>query len=183
MATTTVVKVVSVSNSGGVSPVGTVNVQPLVNQINGIGDGTPHGIVYGLPYFRLQGGADAIILDPKAGDIGIAVFCSRDISGVKSTKKISNPGSYRKFDWADGLYIGGVLNGTPSQYVRFASDGIYIVSPSKVTVTSPTVEMSGNLRVTGSITAGYGTGGSVGLQSHIHSDPQGGSVAPPTPGT
>jgi hypothetical protein len=42
-----------------------------------------------VPYFRVQGGADAIIIDPKVGDLGIAVFCSRDITGVKRSKEAS----------------------------------------------------------------------------------------------
>jgi hypothetical protein len=61
-----------------------------------------HGVIYSIPYFRLQGGVNAIIIDPEPGDIGMCGFCSRDISVVKNTKKIANPGSYRKYAWADG---------------------------------------------------------------------------------
>lgn len=126
ISTAKLVKVIKVTNNGEVSPVGRVNVQPLVNQIDGAGIGTPHGIVYDLPYFRLQGGSDAIICDPKEGDIGLAVICDRDSSAVKASKDIANPGSYRRFDLADGMYFGGFLNGTPVQYVRFFPDGIEI---------------------------------------------------------
>lgn len=134
------VKIVAVTNSGGVSPVGFVDVQPLVNQVDGNGNATPHGVLHHLPYFRLQGGADAVILDPKAGDIGFAVFACRDISSVKATRAQANPGSNRSFDMADGVYIGGILNGTPAQYLQFTAEGINVVSPSKVTITAPQVE-------------------------------------------
>lgn len=142
LSTSTLVRVVAVTNAGGVAPVGFVDVQPLVNQLDGAGNAVPHGVLHNLPYFRLQGGTDAIILDPKVGDIGIAVFASRDISAVKASKAQANPGSWRAHDMADGLYVGGLLNGTPVQYVQFSAGGINVVSPAKVTVQAPDIEMN-----------------------------------------
>ncbi|WP_334166335.1 Gp138 family membrane-puncturing spike protein [Achromobacter mucicolens] len=140
LSTSTLVRVVAVTNAGGVAPVGFVDVQPLVNQLDGAGNAVPHAVLHNLPYFRLQGGTDAIILDPKVGDIGIAVFASRDISAVKASKAQANPGSWRSHDMADGLYVGGLLNGTPVQYVQFTAGGINVVSPAKVTITAPQIE-------------------------------------------
>jgi hypothetical protein len=121
--TATLVQIKAVSNTDTVSPVGTVDVLPLVNMMDGLNNASKHITVYGLPYFRLQGGKNAIIVDPQVGDIGIAVFADRDISAVKANKKQSNPGSGRRFDMADGIYIGGVLNAAPTQYVQFTIDG------------------------------------------------------------
>jgi len=140
LSTATLVRVVSVTNNGGLSPVGFVDVQPLVNQLDGAGNAVPHGVLHQLPYFRLQGGTDAVILDPKVGDIGMAAFGSRDLSAVKASKQQANPGSWRMHDMADGLYFGGLLNGTPVQYVQFTAGGINVVSPSKVTITAPQIE-------------------------------------------
>jgi hypothetical protein len=159
LATTALVRVVAVTSAGAVAPVGTVDVVPMVHQVDGVGDPTPHATIFNVPYFRAQGGADAIIIDPKVGDVGIAVFCSRDITGVKRSKAPSNPGSLRKYDWADALYIGGLLNGTPSQYVRFSAEGVSVVSTSKVSVTTPTTveitapqtTINGNLTVVGTM--------------------------------
>lgn len=142
LSTSTVVRVVAVTNAGGLAPVGFVDVQPLVNQLDGAGNAVPHGVLHHLPYFRLQGGTDAIILDPKVGDLGIAVFASRDISAVKASKAQANPGSWRVHDMADGLYVGGLLNGTPVQYVQFTAGGINVVSPTKVTVEAPNIELN-----------------------------------------
>lgn len=142
IATATIVKVVAVTNSGGVEPVGTVDIQPLVMRINGDGQIFSHGTIHGVPYQRLQGGANAVILDPQVGDIGIAVFASRDISSVIATKAESQPGSRRMFSWGDAMYIGGILNGTPTQYVQFSAAGIVIHSPTKVTLDAPSVEIS-----------------------------------------
>ena len=69
--TMTLVKVVSVSNQGGVTPVGFVDVQPLVHMLTGDGKTVECGRVNRVPYFRLQGGANAIILDPQVCYIGM----------------------------------------------------------------------------------------------------------------
>lgn len=134
IATATMVQIVSCTNAGGVAPAGTVDIMPLPNQIDGNGNAIPHGVIYGCPYMRIQGGVNGIIIDPVAGDIGVAVFASRDLSSVIATKAQANPGSRRQFDWADGIYLGGLLNAAPSQYVQFAPAGITIFSPTAVTV-------------------------------------------------
>jgi hypothetical protein len=159
--TATVVKVVSCSNDGGVSLVGIVDVQILVNQISGQKVATPHVTMYGLPYLRIQGGANAVIIDPQPGDIGIAIFASRDITTVKSTKAQASPNTFRTHDFADGMYLGGLLNGVPSQYVQFTATGISIVSPGAVNVTAPsvTVNSSGTISLVGPDVAAYNTGG------------------------
>ena len=159
--TATVVKVIACSNDGGVSPVGTVDVQILVNQISGQKVATPHVTMYGLPYLRIQGGANAVIIDPQPGDIGIAVFASRDITTVKSTKAQANPNTFRMHDCADGMYLGGLLNGSPSQYVQFTATGISIVSPNAVNVTAPsvTVNSSGTISLVGPDVSACNTGG------------------------
>lgn len=135
------VKVVAVTNDGGLAPVGMVDVQPMVNQLDGQGNAVKHGTINQIPYQRLQGGANAIILDPKVGDIGIAVFSDRDISAVKATKDIANPGSARMFDMADGMYLGGILNAVPEQYVQFSAAGIKLFSPAAIRLEADKIEM------------------------------------------
>lgn len=133
MNTMKLVQVMKVTG-GGVAPAGTVDVLPLVSQIDGNRNITKHGIVPGLPWSRLQGGANAIICDPQVDDIGWVVASDRDISAVKNTMpggQIPNagftPGSLRQFNIADGVYAGGCLNVTPTQYVVFTATGIRIV--------------------------------------------------------
>ena len=145
VAGSALVRVVSCTNAGGVSAVGNVDVQPLVNQVDGSGNATPHGTVHGLPYARVQGGADAVILDPKAGDIGIAVFCDRDISSVKATGGQANPGSRRQNDMSDGVYLFTCMGATPTQYVVFSSDGISVVSQTKITLQAPQINLKGQV--------------------------------------
>lgn len=133
------VQVQAVTNAGGVSSVGFVDVLPLVNQLDGSDNAMPHGVIHNLPYFRLQGGTNAVIIDPQVGDIGIAVVEDRDISSVKANRGPANPGSKRIFDMSDGLYLGGFLNGAPSQYVRFSASGIEIVSPTQIRMAAPSI--------------------------------------------
>lgn len=142
MNTSTIVKVMSVTNAGDLSPVGFVDIQPQVDLVDGAGVKIPHGTIYKCPYFRYQGGANAIILDPQVGDLGIALFADRDISSVIANKGQAAPGSARRFDMSDGMYIGGLLNGTPTQYVRFSAAGIEIHSPTVVKLSSPDVQIT-----------------------------------------
>jgi hypothetical protein len=168
LATTALVQVMAVTNAGGVSPVGTVDVKPMVHQVDGAGNPTEHAIIHNVPYFRLQGGTDAIILDPKVGDIGIAVFCSRDISAVQRTKAPAPPSSARKFDWADSLYVGGVLNAAPVQYVQFEAGGITVNSPTKITLTAPNIQINGTTAIVGatSVQGNVATTGTLTNNSH-----------------
>jgi phage baseplate assembly protein gpV len=129
------VKIVAVSpgnDDGQVAVAGTVDVLPLVNLVDGLGNATKQATVHGLIYLRVQGGTNAVIMDPQVGDVGVAVVCDRDISSVKETKEQANPGSRRRFSIADGVYIGGVLCAAPEQYIRFHSGGVQVVSPAKV---------------------------------------------------
>ncbi len=142
----------------------TVDVQPMVHMIDGDGSPTPHGIIHGLPFMRLQGGTSAVILNPVVGDIGFAVFASHDISSVKANKAPSNPGSRRRYDWADGVYIGGILNGTPTEFIQFSNGG-------GVTITTPgTVSISASSLTHNGVNVGA---------THYHADPQGGDTGPP----
>lgn len=141
MQTATLVRVVNCTNSGGVAPVGFVDILPLVNQIDGQGNSTPHTTIFNVPYFRAQGGANAVIIDPQPGDIGMAVFASRDISKVKSTRNQANPGSFRQYSFSDAMYIGGLLNVVPTQYVQFSNAGINVVSPSAINLKAPNINI------------------------------------------
>jgi hypothetical protein len=187
--TATLVQVVSCSNNGGLSPVGTVNVKPCVNQVDSAGNPYPHTTIFNVPYLRMFGGngGNAVILDPEPGDIGVAVFASRDLTQVKSTQSPANPGSARQYDFSDALYLGGMLNGgTPTQYIQFNSSGLKIVSPTKITLQAPEIDLIGNVVQThGTITADTdvlaGTH-SISLVNHVHTSGSPGSpTSPPTP--
>lgn len=179
--TATIVRVLSATNEGQASPVGFVDVQPLIQQTDGEGNVVALPPVYGVPYMRVQGGTNAVIIDPQVGDLGIALFGDRDLSAVAATKDMAPPGSARRNSLSDAMYIGGLLNGTPVQFVQFEATGITVRSPTKVTIEAPNTEVKGDFKVTGAsefvgavtadatITAsGEVTGNGIALSTHKH---------------
>lgn len=123
---------VMVVRNAGLAPVGQVDIQVLVDMVDGQGNTVQHGTISNVPYFRLQGGTNAVIVDPSPGDIGMACFCSRDISAVKSARDVAPPGSWRSHDFSDALYLGGFLNGTPTSYIQITEGGILVHNTSGV---------------------------------------------------
>jgi hypothetical protein len=132
MMTCTIVKVQKLAKdgNGAVGPVGRVDVQPLVQMIDGVQRTTDHTTVHNLPYFRAIGGTNAVICDPQVGDIGFVVVADRDISAVKSKQNVAPPGSSRRYNIADGIFIGACLTqGKPKNYVRFVDSQTLELSP------------------------------------------------------
>lgn len=201
MSVMKLVKVVAVHPGSGTPPVGgTVDVQLLVNQIDGMGNPVQHGTVNGLPVFRSQGGPWAIIIDPAVGDYGFVVCADRDSSLVLQTPGQANPGSRRRYNVADGVYIGGVgsMNAAPTGYVQLNADGTWNLTDKfgnvlqgasgGITATPAgggVFKVSGNLQVTGSIIGGDPGSDQVNLQTHTHTGVTtgGGTSGPPTPGS
>lgn len=179
------VEVVAVTG-GGPSGLPMVAVKPLVDQVDGFGNRTPHGTIYNIPAFRYQAGAVAFIADPMVGDIGQAVICDRDTSTVKATQKQSGPGSARQNDWADGMYYGAFHDKAPTTFISAGPTGVSIKSPLAITIDTQNVQLdsSGNLKVKGEITAKDGAS-FVDMTHHTHTNVQvgGGLSGPPQPGT
>lgn len=150
---------VTAVHGGGVAIIGTVDCKPLVKVMCASGQTAEYPELYNLPFMRYQGGANAVICDPQVGDIGIAVFASRDISAVKRARGAAPCGSLRRFSLSDGMYVGAILDGIPSQYIHFDTAGITILSPSKITFDAPEIVMdSPNIKVTGNFTQTGGKG-------------------------
>jgi hypothetical protein len=190
--TIVVVQVVASTSDGEIAPPGTVNVTPLVNLVDGLGNATPHGTVFNIPVWRLQGGGNAIIIDPRPGDVGFMGVCDRDISAVKNTKARANPGSERRFALSDGVYLGGLLNAAPEQYVAFTEAGITIADKNGnvITLGPDGIDITAaRLTNSGAVIAGFGGADQVTVQDHVHAqgnDTHGdGEVPtdPPTAGT
>lgn len=161
-----VVRVMAVDDSGDDDTAGTVDVQPMVNQLDGSLHMVPHGTIFQLPYVRIQGGENAFVVIPQVGDLGVAIFADRDISTVKTTKEQANPGSLRRFDMADGIYLGGMLNAAPTRFIRIDGTGVTITGVEAVTVNgedvtvnasnaatvvSPNITLDGDTTVTGNL--------------------------------
>lgn len=188
MQTATLVKVISCTNSGGLSAIGTVSVLPLVNQVDAGGNAQPHVAISNVPYLRMQSaGGNGIILDPAPGDVGFCIFASRDISKVASTQDQANPGSDRYYSYSDAMYIGlGLNHSAPIQYIQFSSAGITVVSPTAITLQAPVIDLQGNVvQTNGTITAETDVlagPDAISLVTHTHdSIPPGNPTGPPIP--
>lgn len=211
MATAALVRVQACTNNGSLTPVGTVDVQLLVDQITEDGQTIPHGTIFKAPYQRMQGGTNAVILDPEPGDLGVCVFAMRDSSSVKADPDAARnrqpvagapPGSRRIFSLSDALYIGGMLNAVPVQFLQFAADGIVVKSPVAISFEAPVInfigdvsqtdgdvtmaqklDVGGDLSVVGDLAvAGSTVGSGVNLNTHVHSGVTAGGAdtGPPT---
>ena len=125
----------------------TVDVKPLVTQLAADDKPIDHSIIHGLPYYRYQAGAAALILDPVVGDKGLCIYAQNDVSGVQASGKEAPPTSYRKFDYADGCFIGCVqaISPVPTTYIKMIDGEIDIVAT--------TIKMNGAVVMTGTVTS------------------------------
>ncbi|BDS20770.1 oxidoreductase [Enterobacter roggenkampii] len=166
------IELVEVLAVRGVAPNLVVDVLPLVTRTDPSGAMIDNSPVFNVPVWRLQRGESAVIMDPVAGDIGLAAICDRDNSIARINRKQSVPGSKRTHSKSDAIYLGGVLNGQPSQFIEFADGAINITTPNPVNitcssanitapdgvnVTTPTMHVTGNITAGGDITDNNGT--------------------------
>ena len=150
----------------GEAPNLTVDVLPLLKHLDASGEPVDTSEIYGVPVWRLQGGGNAIVINPVVGDIGIIGICDRDITLVKSTLKSSVPQTARRHNKADAVYFGGILNAAPTQYLQIDDSGVTIKSTSAVKV-----ESAGDVNINGLTISSSGTltlvDGSV-VDKHTH---------------
>lgn len=183
-------KIVAVHNRNSLTEPCTVDVQPLVKQMDGIGKASSHGTIYGIPVPRNQSGDSVVVNDPQVGDTANFSVFDRDHSSSQANDwKEANPGSYRRGMMSDAV-MHAVLprkSQQVKQYIRFTDDGVELVDRNGNTLTGSSsgwnlngviIDKNGNLTAPGKVVAGQGTGDQVSLQTHVHA-----SGPAPTPGT
>lgn len=144
------VKVTAV-NASGLASVGFVSVQPLTTRMDADNNKVEQSEIHNVPYFRLQGGTNAIVCDPAVGDIGFCGFCSRDISLVKRIRDMAGTNVYRISDISDAVFFGGWSANIPEQYIWFDGDEIKIKATAKVTIDAPLTHCTGDFTAAGTI--------------------------------
>lgn len=118
------------------------DVLPLVTSVDADGkqiDGVP---IYNIQVWRLQRGNSAIIMDPVPGDIGLIAVCDTDTSVSRQARKESVPGSKRNHSLSDAIYLGGVLNQAPTQFIEFADNVLRIITPNPLKVECANAEVT-----------------------------------------
>ena len=121
--TSALVSVNGVETAGHENAAGNLSATPLVAQTDARGNKLPMAQIPKLRFFRYQAGKAAIVLDPVAGDQGVAVFFKQDSSGVKggATEAVV-PGSFRAFDQSDGVVFPSVQGAAPSVWIELKQD-------------------------------------------------------------
>ena len=125
-----------------------IDVMPILYQQAASGDNVDHATIYNVPVARHQRGTSAIIMRPQVGDIGLCIVSTQDISILKKVKNFCKIGTLRRHSYADAIYVMGIFNAHPAQYVEFADNAINIVSPTAINMTAPDVLITGKLTVT-----------------------------------
>jgi Phage protein Gp138 N-terminal domain len=139
------VQVVAVHPGTGSPPaIGTVDVQPLVQTVDGSGKLWSMAEVYGASFSRVQSGSTAFILDPSVGDIGLATVCDRDISSVIAAGGIAGPGSARTHDISDLVYQFTIISSAITQYLQMTASLLKAVFPN-INLNGVTISSSGTL--------------------------------------
>lgn len=173
IATVKPVQVTAVHPGDGTPPAaGTVDVRPLVAQVDGAGNAVQHGTIYGRPYFRLRGGKWSVAIDPDVDDIGLLLVCDRDISAAQTAAQGSGspfvtPATFARFSLSDGVYLGGIFTKATNRYLWLKADGgaklndesgnVIETSADGIALTPATskpVTVNGNLVVTGNMQLG-----------------------------
>jgi len=140
------VKILSVTvPADELAPIGRCEVLPLVQQIDGSNNVYPMGKIVNVPYLRVQGGSNAIVIDPQVGDVGLCGFCERDISIVKRTGELSAPDTRRKYDINSAVYMFTMMSGAPTQYIHFKSSGIDIKTTGDLNINGLIIKADGTL--------------------------------------
>lgn len=158
-----VVKVINVDEK-------TVDIQPLVYQVNGDNEIMKQEPIYGVPYCRQQAGMNGIILKPQVGDLGVVVYARRDISSVISSGGENVPDTRRFLSENDAIYLCSIASimSQPTRFIEFTESGISITPNTKLTI-------NGDVEVTGTVTAQDCISGTISGKTHTHGNVQNGS--------
>ena len=151
-----IVKVINVDEK-------TVDIQPLVYQVNGDNEIMKQEPIYGVPYCRQQAGMNGIILKPQVGDLGVVVYARRDISSVISSGGENVPDTRRFLSENDAIYLCSIASimSQPTRFIEFTESGISITPNTKLTI-------NGDVEVTGTVTAQDCISGTISGKTHTH---------------
>lgn len=126
--TSALVRIDGCTSTGSSGAAGTVSATPMVAQTDADGNALQMASIPRMPHARVQGGIAALIIDPVAGDLGVASFCKADSSTVGvGASEPQRPGSFRSFDQADGMLVATVSNKAPEVWIELKQDKTIII--------------------------------------------------------
>lgn len=172
----------------------TVVVQPtvkgLINQPSGVAKAVDLPLLPDVPVYFPRGGGVTLTFPVSAGDECLVVFSSRCIDGWWQSGGVQLAPEFRMHDLSDGFALIGPMSqpnvisniSTSAAQLRTDDGSAYVeLTPAGVVNgTAQSWNVVGDLNVTGKITAsGDVVGNGISLDTHTHSDPQGGNVGQP----
>lgn len=199
----------------------TATVQMAIKGIVQAQDGTSQfvnlPVLVDVPVFFPRGGNCTLTFPVAKNDECLVVFASRCVDGWFQSGGVQAPLQPRMHSMSDGFALVGFFSQATkisgistsaaqlrsndgSTYVEVNPSGqiVNVVAPGGMTLTTPTVTitgvinvqnvqgatnastMSGSMTATGTITGTTDViGGGKSLKTHVHSDPQGGNTGPP----
>lgn len=184
-------KVLAVNNGD----IKTYDVQSLIQNISALKEPVDPPTIYKVPACVNAGSNAGVIIEYQIGDTVLVGFCQRDISVIKKLWQKLMPNSYRKFNLADGVIIGGLYKNINdiNTYVKITSSEIEIKSnnlpviinsgtgdtnimcknanitaQTETTITAPTINLNGNVVCNSSISANSMTINGKDFVTHTH---------------
>jgi hypothetical protein len=153
------INTIKICKISAVNADGTVNVIPMVKNLNGKKEPLPLSELKSFPILRQQGGTSGFIIEYQVGDIVLVGFCDRDPQAVIRSKKEAAPSTYTPFPLSGGIVLGAVLFEDAQIYVK-VTDKIYCVGDLSL---SGNAKISGEVETTGNNeAASYSVGGTSG---------------------
>ena len=157
-------------------------IKPAFMAKNSNGESIEQDFLYNVPVRFCGGGGFAASLPLENGDTGWLIFCDRDLSAFKQSRKVSPVNTNRMHAQEDAFFLPDAMqtnnvSGSDSGKAVFqAIDGSIKVamSDSEVEVIGDLnitgdVTVSGNIISTGTITAAVDViGGGISLKNHVH---------------
>lgn len=173
-----------------------VSVQPTIQGRIQNPDGTVQWVnlpvLIHVPIVFPSAGGFTITFPIAVNDEVLVVFSSRCIDSWWQSSGVQKPAEMRMHDLSDGFAIPGPrsvpravpgISSTALQIRNDAGTSYLEITPSgKINIVAPTgLEVTGNMVVSGSVTAGSVVGGGKNLATHVHSGVTtgGGTSGPP----
>lgn len=125
-----------------------VTVKPLIAQIDADNNKIELPEIFEIPYFRYSAGRTAVKLDPVAGDIGVLIIFKSDSNNIKTGDNSQIlPNTFLNYPLYSGIYIGGMLNNDPENYIEIKDDSITINANKKIVINCQTAEINADSEV------------------------------------
>lgn len=159
-------------------------VQILNMGITSTGEKLPKKPLDNIPALMLSGGGFTFSFPIKTGDTGWLIAADRDISIFKQALKMFAPATYQIHQYKDSFFVPDKVNGfdvstdEENAVILTSDDGTTKISINngKINISAPQTEITGDVKINGSITAtGDIQGAGISLSTHVHNSVQPGS--------